>query len=273
METAKAPNLFSSIWTATVAKNVAAFHPISLQVNQTLQLDPKQPAAVLAFTLLELMHGHADKADSIVAPLVEEAPGNPFYQMAATEIVFQKQGHRLSNDAAIDRLRKIEALVEGWDEVTVFSQLGCMATMRGFWSYGIPLFVRALRAREEARAGEQEDLTILWKRNKPYLDKLLNDLTSMDRKEAESYRADELFNFDSVPIDTLARAFCILFVAEFAGIREAWPPCLLLASHHQELNRAWNEQRIPDFLIQHCSDWMIYQPKGSPVRNTPFDRN
>jgi hypothetical protein len=50
METAEAPNLFSSIWTATVAKNVAAFHPISLQVNQTLQLDPKQPAAVLAFT-------------------------------------------------------------------------------------------------------------------------------------------------------------------------------------------------------------------------------
>src|SRR6202140_5552646 len=211
METAEAPNLFSSIWTATVAKNVAAFHSISLQVNQTLQLDPKQPAAVLAFTLLELMHGHADKANSIVAPLVKEAPGNPFYQMAATEIVFQKQGHRLSNDAAIDRLRKIEALVEGWNEGTVFSQLGCMATMRGFWSYGIPLFVRALRAREEARAGEQEDLTILWKRNKPSLDKLLNALTSMDRKEAESYRADELFNFASVPIDTLARAFCILF--------------------------------------------------------------
>ena len=100
-------------------------------MNQTLQLDPKQPAAVLAFTLLELMHGHADKANSIVAPLVKEAPGNPFYQMAATEIFFQKQGHRLSNDAAIDRLRKIEALVEGWDEVRVFSQLGCMATLRG----------------------------------------------------------------------------------------------------------------------------------------------
>jgi hypothetical protein len=273
MEKAKAQTFFSSIWTATVAKDVSALHPISLQVNQTLKLDPKQPAAVLGFTLLELMHGHADKANSIVAPLVKAAPDNPFYQMAATEIVFQKQGHCLSNDAAIDRLRKIEPLVEGWDEVTVLSQLGCMATLRGFWSYGIPLFVRALRAREQAKAGEQEDLTILWKRNKPSLDKLLEDVTSMDRKEAEGYRADDLFNFDSVPIDTLARAFCILFVAEFAGIREAWPPCLLLASHHQELNRAWNEQKIPDFLIQHCSDWIVYQPKGSAVRNTPFDRN
>jgi hypothetical protein len=259
------PNLFCAALTSIVTHDLSALQAARNSVNRTLEHDPIQPAAIVAFTLLELFDGQADKANKLVAPLVKNFPRNPFYQMAATEIVFHKQN--LPNNVAIDMLRKVEGLVTGWDELTVLLQLACIATLRGLWSYGIPLFVRALRAREQANGANEEDLIILWKRNEASLSKLFDNLPSMDREGAQ------LYNFDSVPIDTLARTFCILFTADFAGVREAWPPCLLLASYHQELNRAWTSQKIPDFLIQHCSDWMMYEASGSSVRTTPFDRN
>ena len=98
------PNLFCAALTSIVTHDLSALQAARDRVNRTLEHDPIQPAAIVAFTLLELFDGQADKANKLVAPLVKNFPRNPFYQMAATEIVFHKQN--LPNDAAIDMLRK-----------------------------------------------------------------------------------------------------------------------------------------------------------------------
>jgi len=261
----KKPNLFTSAWLAIINGNTAEIRQTQQRVNRYLHYDPTMPDAIVAWTLLELLHGRADKANERVSPLVKEFPDNPFYLMASTEIVFQKES--LSNDEAINLLRTIEQLAEGWDEADVCGKIGCMAALRGFWSYAIPLFVRAMQVQEQKKPAAEEDLILLWKRNEASLNKLVQCLPTMDLKGLKPY------DFDSVPLDTVARAFCILFTADLAGIHEAWPACIRIASYHHDLQQAWNTKQIPNFLATHCPDWMIYQPAGSPVRTTPFNLN
>src|SRR5260221_1572715 len=70
------------------------------------RLDPTDPEGVLSWTLLKLLYGRSKTANSRIAPLVKDSPANPYYLMAATEIIFQTT--HLSDEQAINLLRDIE---------------------------------------------------------------------------------------------------------------------------------------------------------------------
>ena len=228
-----------------------------------LRLNPTDPEGVLSWTLLQLLDGRSDNANKRVAPLVKDCPANPYYSMAATEIIFQRD--HLSDEHAINLLRDIVRPAN--DSPDVLAKLSCMAALRGFWSLSIPLFVDALRGREKNKNGAEEDLILLWKRNTSSLNQLLESLPSMDQRGLRPY------DFDDLPIETVARAFYVLFTANLAGIDETWPPCVRIALYSHDLQDAWNQKEIPAFLASHCSDWLIYQAAGSNVLTTPFDLN
>lgn len=128
------------------------------------------------------------------------------------QVILVKVLRFVRNSAAINLLRDIERLSSNSPDV--LAKLGCMATLRGFWSYGIPLFVDALRGREDKKEEAEEDLILLWKRNASSLNQLFESLPSMDQRGLRPY------DFDDLPIETVARAFYVLFTANFAGIDE-----------------------------------------------------
>lgn len=232
-------------------------------INARLAIDPIDPEAVLCQAMQKLLFGEADDVDKTIAPLVKDFPTNPYYLMAATEVVFQKES--LSDDKVIQLLRNIEHLADNSPDV--LAKLGCMAGLRGFWSFSVPLFIKALRTREENNDGAKEDLILLWKRNDSSLNQLLESLPSMDQHGLQPY------DFDNLPLETVARTFYVLFVANLAGIDEAWPLCMRIASYRHEIQDAWNKKEIPAFLASLCSNWLIYQAAGSNIRTTPFDLN
>lgn len=257
------PNSYAKTWLAIMNGDPGEIEDAEQLVTLRLRLDPTDPEGVLSWTLLELLYGRSKTANSRIAPLVKDFPANPYYSMAATEIIFQRD--HLSDEQAINLLRDIVRLAN--DSPDVLAKLGCMAALRGFWSFSIPPFVDALRGREKNKDGAEEDLILLWKRNASSLNQLLESLPSMDQRGLRPY------DFDDLPIETVARAFYVLFTANLAGIDEAWPPCMRIASHSHELQDAWNKKKIPAFLATHCSNWLIYQAAGSNVLTTPFDLN
>lgn len=143
------------------------------------------------------------------------------------------------------------------DSSDVFAKIGFAAAIRGFWSYGMSSFIKAMKAREKLKTPNCQDLILLWRKNERSLDDYIRSLAALDGR---GFDGDSL---DDVPIEILVRTVCILLLATTeSGISEAWPVAVRVASNHREISEAWNKEKVLPLFSKFCFNWIGMETTG-----------
>jgi len=218
-------------------------------LDQHLSRDPSAREAILSWTELKLLQGQTDTVIKRLGPLTIAFPVDPYYMLAAAQVVLQEA---YVTSGGVTQLFDGVAACAG-NSSDMLAKIGFAAAMRGFWSYGMRFFVKAIRAKLNA----SQDLMLLWKRNEVSLDVYLRSLIGIDGRGLDG---DSL---DDVPLEVLVRTVCILLLAAAeAGISEAWPVAARLASTHRDLSEAWNQKNLVPLFSRFCSNWVGIETIG-----------
>ena len=220
--------------------------------------------AILSWTRLMLLQGQTVTAAKRVWPLMEACPTDPYYLLAAAEIMLEESSFTPKGFAGLfDWVRQCAG-----GSPDVLAKIGFAATMRGHWSYGMRFFLEALRVKEELKLKitGTEVLILFWKRNRASLHSHLHDLECVDGR----LRGD---TFDDVPLEVIVRSIYILVTAKLeGGIPEAWPVALRLACNHREISRAWREENLVPLFSRFCFNWIGIETTGG-TRSGPWTSN
>lgn len=237
-------NLYTRIYRLLVTEQYAEAEQM---LDEHLSRDPASREAILSWTELKLVQGQTDTAIERLGPLTISFPTDPYYMLAAAEIVLQEIC--VTPTPVTDLLDGVAACAG--DSADVFAKIGFAAAMRGCWSYGMRFFIKAMRARERPKLTDSQDLILLWKRNEASLDVYLRSLVELDGR---GWGGDSL---DDLPLEMLVRTVCVLLLATTeAGISEAWPVAVRVACNHRELSEAWNKQNLVPLFSRFCLNWM-----------------
>ena len=216
-------------------------------LDEHLSCDPSSREAILSWTELKLVQGQTDAAIRRLGPLTIAFPTDPYYMLAAAEVVLQEA--YFTQTGVTDLLDGIAACAG--DSSDVSAKIGFAATMRGCWSYGMRFFIKAMRARERVKSTGSQDLILLGKRNEASLDVYLRSLAAQDGR---GLNGDSL---DDVPLEVLVRTVCVLLLATTeAGISEAWPVAVRLACNHPEISAAWKKENLVPLFTRFCFNWI-----------------
>lgn len=222
-------------------------------LDEHLTRDPSSREAVLSWTELKLAQGQTDTAIKKLVPLTIDFPTDPYYMLAAAEVVLNEP--YVTPTCVTELLDGVAAY--GGDSCDVFAKIGFAAAMRGFWSYGMRLFIKAMRARERLNITGSQDLILLWRKNEASLDLYLRSLQGLDGRGLDG---DSL---DDVSLEMLVRTVCILLLATTeARISEAWPVAVRLACNHRELSEAWKKKNLVPLFGRFCFNWMEIETRS-----------
>lgn len=239
-----ADNLYTRIHRLLVTEQYAEAERV---LDEHLSRDPSSREGILSWTELKLVQGQPNTAIKRLGPLTIDFPTDPYYMLAAAEVVLQEA---YVTPRGVTELLDDVAACAG-DSVDVFAKIGFAAAMRGFWSYGMHFFIKAMRARERPNITGSQDLILLWRRNEASLDSYLHSLVRLDGRGLDG---DSL---DDVPLETIVRTVCILLLATTeTGISEAWPVAVRLACNHREISEAWNKNNLVPLFSRFCFNWM-----------------
>lgn len=218
--------------------------------------------AILSWTRLKLVQGESVTAVKRVWPLMEAFPTNPYYLLAAAEIMLEESSSTPQGFAGLfDWVRECAG-----GSADVLAKIGFAATMRGYWSYGMRYFLEALKVKEELKTTGTQDLILLWKRNRASLHSHLHDLECLDGR----WGGD---TYDDLPLEVIVRSVCILVTAKLeGGIPEAWPVAVRLACKHREISEAWNTASLVPLFSRFCSNWIGIETTGG-TRSGPWSSN
>jgi hypothetical protein len=226
--------------------------------------EPLSREAILSWTRLRLFQGQAVTAVKRVWPLMEAFPTDPYYLLAAAEIMLEESSFTPRGFAALfDWVRECAG-----GSPDVLAKIGFAATMRGQWSYGMRCFLEALRIKEELKlkTAGTEVLILFWKRNRASVLSHLHDLECVDGR----MRGD---TYDDLPLEVIVRTVYILVTAKLeGGIPEAWPVALRLACNHREISEAWREQKLVPLFSRFCFNWIGIETTGG-TRSGPWSSN
>ena len=243
-------NLYTRIYRLLVKEQYAEAEHV---LDEHLSRDPASREAILSWTELKLLQGHTDTAIARLGPLTIAFPTDPYYMLAAAEVVLNET--YVTPTGVTDLLDGVAACAG--DSADVLAKIGFAAAMRGFWSYGMRFFIEAMRARERLKITDSQDLILLWKRNEVSLDVYLRSLVGLDGRGLDG---DSL---DDVPLEMLVRTVCILLLATTeSGISEAWPVAVRIVCNHRELSEAWNKGNLVSFFSRFCLNWMGIETTG-----------
>ena len=243
-------NLYTRIHRLLVTEQYADAEQV---LDEHLLRDPSSREAILSWTELKLVQGQTDSIIRKLGPLTIDFPTDPYYMLAAAEVVLQEA---YVTPTAVTELLDGVAACAG-DSADVFAKIGFAAAMRGRWSYGMRFFIKAMRATERLNITGSQDLILLWKSNEASLDIYLRSLAGLDGRGLDG---DSL---DDVPLEMLVRTVCILLLATTeAGISEAWPVAVRLACNHRELSEAWSKKNLVPLFSRFCFDWMGIETTG-----------
>jgi hypothetical protein len=243
-------NLYTGIHRLLLTEQYAEAERV---LDEHLSSEPSSGEAVLSWTELKLVQGQPQTAIKRLRLLTNDFPRNPYYLLATAEIIMQE---------AYVTPRGVTDLLDGvaecaGDSADVLAKIGFAAVVRGFWSYGMPYFIKAMKAREKLRVRSSQDLILLWKKNEPSLDAYLRSLTGLDGR---GLNGDSL---DDVPLEMLVRTVCILLLATTeSGISEAWPVAVRVACNHRELSEAWSKENLLPLFSKFCFNWMGMETTG-----------
>ena len=245
-----AGNLYTRIHRLLVTERYAEAEQM---LNEHLSSDPSSREAILSWTELKLVQEQTDTAIERLGPLTIDFPTDPYFMLAAAEIIMQET--YVTPRGVTDLLDGVAACAG--DSADVLAKIGFAAAMRGFWSYGMRFFIEAMRARERVKATSSQDLILLWRRNEASLDVYLQSLVGLDGRGLDG---DSL---DDMPLEMLVRTVCILLLATTeAGIPEAWPVAVRLACNHPELSEAWRKENLVPLFSRFCVNWMGFETTG-----------
>jgi hypothetical protein len=243
-------NLYTRIYRLLVTEQYAEAEQV---LDEHLLLDPSSREAILSWTELKLVQGQTDAAIERLAPLTISFPTDPYFMLAAAEVVLQEA--YVTPTGVTDLLDGVAACAG--DSSDVLAKIGFAAAMRGCWSYGMRFFIKAMRARDRINVTGAEDLILLWKSNQTSLDVYLHSLVALNGR---GWDGDSL---DDLPLEMLVRTVCILLLARTeAGISEAWPVALRLACNHRELLEAWSKKNFVPLFSRFCLNWIGIETKG-----------
>jgi len=245
-----ADNLYTRIHRLLVTEQYAEAEQV---LDEHLSRDPSSREAILSWTELKLVQEQASTAIARLRPLRIDFPTDPYYLLATAEIIMQEA---YVTPAGVTDL--LDGVAESAaDSADVLAKIGFAAAMRGFWSYGMRFFIKAMRAKERVNATGSQDLILLWKRNEDSLAVYLRSLTGLDGRGLDG---DSL---DDVPLEMLVRTVCILLLATTeAGISEAWPVVARIACNHRELSEAWTKKNLVPLFTKYCINWMGFETTG-----------
>ena len=224
--------------------------------------DVSSREAILSWTRLMLLQGQTVTAVKRVWPLMEAFPTDPYYLLAAAEIMLEESSFTPQGFAGLfDRVRECAG-----GSPDVLAKIGFAATMRGYWSYGMRSFLEALRVKEELKTTGTQVLILLWKRNRASLHSHLHDVECLNGR----WGGD---TYDDLPLEVLVRSIYILVTAkQEGGIPEAWPVALRLACNHREISEAWREQNLVPLFSRFCFNWIGIETTGG-TRSGPWSSN
>ena len=178
-------NLYTRIYRLLMIEQYAEAEQL---LDEHLSSDPAAGEAILSWTELKLVQEQAHTAIERLRPLTIEFPTDPYYLLAEAEIIMQEA---YVTPRGVTALLDCVAAYAG-DSSDMLAKVGFAAAMRGFWSYGMRFFIKAMRARDELNGRNIQDLMLLWKKNETSLDIYLRSLVKLDgRPLANSC----LFNF------------------------------------------------------------------------------
>ena len=220
--------------------------------------------AILSWTRLMVLQGQTVTAVKRVWPLMEAFPTDPYYLLAAAEIMLEESSFTAKGFAALfDWVRECAG-----GSPDVLAKIGFAATMRGHWSYGMRSFLEALRVKEELKLKTTgaEVLILFWNRNRTSVHSHLHDLECLDGR----LRGD---TYDDLPLEVIVRTVYILVTAKLeGGIPEAWPVALRLACNHREISKAWREENLVPLFSRFCFNWIGIETTGG-IRSGPWTSN
>jgi hypothetical protein len=243
-------NLYTRIYRLLVAEHYAEAERV---LDQHLSLDMSSREAILSWTELRLVQGQTDTAIARLAPLTLRFLTDPYYMLAAVEVILQEA--YVTPTVVTELLDGVAACAR--DSSDVFAKIGFAAAMRGCWSYGMRFFIKAMRARERVNITGSQDLILLWKRNEASLEVYLHSLARLDGRGLDGDSLDDL------PLEMLVRTVCILLLASNeTGISEAWPVAVRLASNHRALSEACSKKNLVPLFSRFCFDWMGLETTG-----------
>ena len=246
----RAGNLYTRIHRLLVTERYSEAERV---LDEHLSRDPSSREAILSWTELKLVQGQTDTAIKRLGPLTIGFPTDPYYMLAAAEIIMQET---YVTPTDVTELLDGVAACAG-DSADVLAKIGFAAAMRGFWSYGMRFFIKAMKAKERLNTTDSQDLILLWKRNEASLDVYLRSLVGLDGRGLDG---DSL---DDVPLEMLVRTVCILLLATTeAGISEAWPVAVRLACNHRELSEAWRKENLVPLFSRFCVNWRGFETTG-----------
>lgn len=216
-------------------------------LDEHLSRDPAAGEAILSWTELKLLQGQTNTAIRRLGPLTIAFPTDPYYMLAAAEVVLN-EAH--VTPAEVTELLNGVAACSG-DSSDMLAKIGFAAVMRGFWSYGMRFFIKAMKARDRGAPTASKDLILLWKENEASLEVYLRSLVKLDGRGLDGDSLDDL------PLEVLVRTICILFLAaRDLRISEAWPIAVRLASARRELSEAWGEEDLGPLFGRFCLNWV-----------------
>jgi hypothetical protein len=222
-------------------------------LDEVLSRNPSLREAILLWTELKLIQEQAHAAIERLRPLTIDFPTDPYYLLAAAEIIMQETD--VTPGRVIELLDGVAACAG--DSYDILAKIGFAAAMRGFWSYGMRFFIDAMKAREKLKTASSQDLILLWRRNEASLGVYLQSLVGLDGR---GFDGDSL---DDMPLEMLVRTVCILFLATTeSGIPEAWPVAVRVASSHRELSQAWIKGNLVPLFSKFCFNWMGMETTG-----------
>ena len=218
-----------------------------------LSSGPFAREAILSWTELKLVQGQAHTAIKRLRPLTIDFPMDPYDLLAEAEIIMQEA---YVTPTGVTELLDGVAECAG-DSADILAKIGFAAAMRGFWSYGMRFFIKAMKAREKLGPTDSQDLILLWRRNEASLDLYLHSLAGLDGR---GFDGDSL---DDIPLELLVRTVCILLLATTESkISEAWPVAIRVACNHRELSEAWNKNNLVPLFSKFCFNWMGIEATG-----------
>jgi hypothetical protein len=243
-------NLYTRIHRLLVTEQYAEAEQV---LDEHLSRDPSSREAILSWTELKLVQDQPNTALARLRPLTIDFPTDPYYMLAAAEVILQEAYVTPSGVTGL-----LDGVAECADDSSdVFAKIGFAAAMRGFWSYGMRFFIKAMRVSERVNLTNSQDLILFWKSNEASLDSHLRSLVALDGRGLDG---DSL---DDMPLDMLVRTVCILLLATTeAGISEAWPVAVRLACNHRELSKAWSKKNLLPLFSRFCLNWMGFETKG-----------
>src|ERR1044072_928150 len=250
MSHANAENLYTKVYRLLVAERYAEAERV---LDQHLAIDRFSREAILSWTELKLVQGQTDAVLERLGPLTIRFPTDPYYLLAAAEVVMQES--YVTPTAVTDLLDGVAAC--GEHSADVLAKIGFAAAMRGCWSYGMRFFIEAMRAKERERTSASQDLILLWKRNEASLDVYLRSLVALDGRGLDGGSLDDM------PLAKIGRTSCILILANSESrISEAWPVAVRLAGNHRELSEAWNNENLLPLVSRFCFNWIGMEITG-----------